>query len=154
MIFRHSADVKPVASAGSADNRRTDMPFINIKVAGQTLAPEQLRRLHVEASGLMAGAMRKKHELTSVLVEQVPVAGWAVNGKPVPIAAHLDVKVTAGTNTAEEKARFVAAATALLRDVLGGDLPVATYVVIDEVPGDAWGYDGLTQEQRRAAQAA
>jgi len=36
----------------------------------------------------------------------------------------------------------------LLKSVVGAAPPVATYVVIDEVPGDAWGYDGLTQAHR------
>ena len=130
------------------------MPFVTIKTAGPGLTASQVERLQTGATRLMAGTMRKKAELTAVLVEQVPATGWSVGGVPVPVAAHLDVKVTAGTNTAEEKARFIAEAAALLKEVLGAEaLPVATYVVIDELPADAWGYDGLTQEQRRIALA-
>lgn len=126
------------------------MPFVNIKVAGPTLTPAQLTRLHDGATRLMAGIMRKKAELTAVLVEPVAAAGWSVGGAPVPVAAHLDVKITAGTNTAEEKAHFLLEASNLLKEVLGADaLPVATYIVIDEVAADAWGYDGLTQDHRR-----
>lgn len=129
------------------------MPFVTIKTAGPALTASQVERLQTGATRLMAGTMRKKAELTAVLVEQVPAAGWSVGGVPVPVAAHLDVKVTAGTNTAE-KARFITEAAALLKEVLGAEaLPVATYVVIDELPADSWGYDGLTQEQRRPAMA-
>ncbi|WP_275477560.1 tautomerase family protein [Aureimonas ureilytica] len=39
------------------------------------------------------------------------------------------------------------------RRALGVDLPLATYVVVDEVPADAWGYAGVTQEARRIAAA-
>ena len=78
---------------------------------------------------------------------------WTIGGEPVPVAAHLDVKVTRGTNTHEEKARFVAAVAAMFRQVLGPDLPLATYVVIDEIEADAWGYDGITQEERRLLRA-
>jgi 4-oxalocrotonate tautomerase len=127
------------------------MPFINVKLAGMTLAPEQTHRLQTEITSLMASVLRKKAELTSVLVEQVPAAGWSIGGKPLTVAAHLDAKVTAGTNTVDEKARFVAAAHALLKAVLGPDLPTATYVVVDELPANAWGYDGLTQAHRAAA---
>lgn len=127
------------------------MPFVNIKVAGPTLAPEQVQRLQQGAVRLMAEVMRKKPELTAVLVERVDAAGWSVGGEPARAAAHLDVKVTAGTNTEAEKARFVADAMRLLRDVLGGDLNPVAYAVVHEVPGDAWGWDGRTQAERAAA---
>ena len=83
------------------------MPFVNIKVAGPTLAPEQVQHLQQDATKLMAEVLRKKAELTAVLIEHVPATSWTVGGKPVSAAAHLDVKVTEGTNTAEEKGLFV-----------------------------------------------
>lgn len=128
------------------------MPFVNIKVIGAALAPEQVRRLQQGATGLMADVLRKKPELTAVLVEQAPAASWAVGGNQVLIAAHLDVKVTEDTNTADEKSRFIAASMELFRSVLGNDLCSVSYVVVHEVPGNTWGWDGLTQAHR--AQAA
>ncbi len=130
------------------------MPFVNIKVAGPSLAPEQVRHLHVEATRLMEQVLRKKGDLTSVLVEQVSAVNWSIGIKPVKAAAHLEAKVTAGTNTPEEKVRFVAEAMALLRSVLGPDLTPVTYVVIHDVPGEAWGYDGRTQADRALAAKA
>ncbi len=128
------------------------MPFVNIKVAGPTLAPEQVQRLQREATRLMADVMRKKHDLTAVLVEQVDGPRWTIGAAPVRAAAHLDVKVTAGTNTADEKRRFVAEVMQLLRSVIGPALDPVCYVVVHEVAADAWGYDGRTQADR-AAQA-
>ena len=131
------------------------MPFVNIKVAGPTLAPEQVRRLQQDATGLMAEILHKNPELPAVLVQQAPAACWTVGGNQVKAAAHLDVKVTEGTNTAEEKERFIAAAMELFRSVLGDALDPVAYVVVHEVPGDAWGWDGLTQAHRaQAAKAA
>lgn len=130
------------------------MPFVNIKVAGPTLAPEQVRDLQQGTTALMAGVMHKKPELTAVLVEQVPAAAWSVAGEQVRAAAHLDVKVTAGTNTEAEKARFVAEAMQLMRGVLGADLNPVAYVVVHEVAGDAWGWDGQTQAGRATAAKA
>ena len=131
------------------------MPFVNIKVAGTTLAPEQVRRLQQGSTGLMADVLRKKPELTAVLVAPAPAAAWTVGGHAVAAAAHLDVKVTEGTNTAEEKGRFIAGAMEMFRSVLGSDLCPIAYVVIHEVPGDAWGWDGLTQAHRaQTAKAA
>ena len=89
--------------------------------------------------------------MTAVLVERVASPAWSVGGESVGVAAYLDVKATAGTNTASEKARFLAEADALLRATLGEALPLATYIVLHEVPADAWGYSGVTQEHRRIA---
>ena len=36
-----------------------------------------------------------------------------------------------------------------LRGVFGSELSSATYIVVDEVPAQSWGYDGRTQESRR-----
>ena len=131
------------------------MPFVHIRLASaRSISPEQVRHLQIEATRLMASVMRKNAELTSVLVEVVPLDGWFIGGQPASIAAHLDVKVTRGTNSSEEKESFIAEATALLREVMSDVLPVATYVVVDEVPADAWGYDGLSQEERRRAAMA
>jgi phenylpyruvate tautomerase PptA (4-oxalocrotonate tautomerase family) len=58
--------------------RKHTMPFVNIKVAGASLAPEQIIRLQAEATRLMAEVMHKKFELTAVLVEQIDAASWTV----------------------------------------------------------------------------
>src|SRR3954463_2922142 len=120
------------------------MPFVHIRIAGPSLAPEQLRRLQQGTTDLMAETLGKDAGLTAVLVEPAPIAGWAVGRRPVATAAHLAAKVTAGSNSAPDKARFIAKAARLLKEVLGSGLPVATYVVVEEIAADAWGYDGLT----------
>src|SRR6516162_10463775 len=109
------------------------MPFVNIKVAGPTLAPEQIQRLQREATRLMADVMHKKHELTAVVVQQVGASRWTVGATPVRAAAHLDVKVTAGTNTSDEKRRFLSEAMQLLRTIIGSGLNPVCYVVVHEV---------------------
>lgn len=124
------------------------MPFVNIKVAGPVLTQDQVRHLQEGATTLMADVMRKKRELTAVLVEQVPISGWSLGANSIGMAAHLEAKVTQGTNTTDEKARFVGEAMSLLRSVLGPDLNPVSYVIVHEVPADGWGYDGRTQADR------
>jgi len=124
------------------------MPFIHVKVAGPQLEKSQTVALQQGITALMAQVLRKKGPLTAVLVEQVPVSGWSIGGEPVARAAQVDAYVSAGTNTPEEKARFVAEAYALLRKVLGSDLPEVSYVLAHDVPMNSWGYGGRTQESR------
>jgi len=125
------------------------MPFVNVKIAGSGIEADQVGRLQSGVTALMADILGKNRDLTAVLIEQVPASGWQVGGRPVAVAAHVQAAITAGTNDTQEKARFVAEANALLHRVLGNALPLATYVVVQEIAADAWGYDGLTQEHRR-----
>jgi 4-oxalocrotonate tautomerase len=59
----------------------------------------------------------------------------------------LAIEVTEGTNTKDEKAEFVAQAFRLLGEAVGNVSP-ASYVMIHDLRGDAWGYGGQTQEYR------
>jgi 4-oxalocrotonate tautomerase len=128
------------------------MPFIHVKVAGP-LEPAQIAALQEGITALMADVLGKNPSLTAVLVEPAATTGWTVGARSVPRAAHVDATVSEGTNTPEQKARFIARTNELLREVLGSELPVVTYVVIHSVPQDSWGYGGLTQAQRAQAAA-
>ncbi len=125
------------------------MPFVTVTLAAPALTAEQVSTLHRSVTDLMAKVLRKRAELTAVLIEETTSASWRVGDQPVVCAAHIEARVTAGTNSPEEKARFIGLADILLRRVLGDGLPLATYVVVQEVAADAWGYGGLTQEHRR-----
>jgi 4-oxalocrotonate tautomerase len=126
------------------------MPFVRMTVSGPALAPEQVSLLHTEMTELMASTLGKRADLTSVLVEQVAIAGWAIGGTPVRVAVHVDATITAGTNSPEQKARFIEETMRLLKSV-GPELHPATYVIVTEVPASSWGYDGRTQESRLLA---
>ena len=130
------------------------MPFVSLKVAGPEIGTGIVAELQREITALMAEVLGKRADLTAVLVEPAPAGGWSVGGAAVMRAAHVEARVTQGTNTAEEKARFVAAAHDLLVRTLPGPLPLATYVVVQEVSADAWGYGGLTQAERARDAAA
>jgi 4-oxalocrotonate tautomerase len=124
------------------------MPFINVKIAGPQLEASQTAAIQHGITALMAELLGKQAELTGVLVEHVAGGAWAVGGQVAARAAHVDATVSLGTNTPAQKAGFIAAANALLRQVLGAELSPVTYVVIRDVAKDSWGYDGLSQEHR------
>jgi len=130
------------------------MPFVHIKVSGPSLSAPKAARLRERATELMEQVMRKKFALTVVAVEQSPPGSWSVGGQQVGAAAFMEVKVTQGTNTAQEKSRFIAEAMNMLREVIGPELDPVAYVVVHEVPAEAWGYDGFTQAHRAQLSAA
>jgi 4-oxalocrotonate tautomerase len=126
------------------------MPFVSVKIAGVEMTPPQKKALQSGLTELMGRVMRKVPALTAVAIERIEPDDWAI-GAAAPTsgrAAHVEVKVTEGTNSPQEMALFINEAHALLKATLG-ELPEATYVVIHEIPAVAWGYGGLTQEARR-----
>lgn len=62
---------------------------------------------------------------------------------------YVNIKITREGATAAQKARLIAGATELLREVLGKN-PATTVVVIDEVDTDNWGIGGEPVTLRRA----
>jgi 4-oxalocrotonate tautomerase len=130
------------------------MPFIRITVIGPTLTLDQIHRLQEGTTDLMTGTMRKPIEGTSVLVEQIHQGGWSIARAQVPIAAQVEVTIGLGTNTPNEKARFMTEMTALLRTVLGREVREETYITSREFSHDSYGRGGLTRaerDQRRTA---
>lgn len=131
------------------------MPFIHIRLSGVDLTAAALESLCRRTRDLMVDLLGKNGGLTSVLVEPVATgAYWTVGSEAPPVAAHLEASITTGTNTAAEKADFIAAAAGMLREACGAGLAVATYVVVREIDGAAWGYDGLSQAARAAVNTA
>jgi 4-oxalocrotonate tautomerase len=143
--------VRGSRTTGTDFEEKVHMPFIRVTALGSTLPPEQISRLGSGITALMEGVLGKKASLTSVLVEQPPAAGWFIDGEPAWIAVQVDANITVGTNSAEEKAEFIDKTMKLLRAVFGSGLSPVTYVIINEIPAQSWGYDGRTQESRRLA---
>lgn len=129
------------------------MPFLNLKIAGHPAAAT-IARLGGELTRLAATVLGKHPEVTAVAIETLPPERWFIGGESLAASGgasfFLDIEITAGSNSAEEKAAFVAAAFAALAAALGGVAP-ASYVVVHELPADAWGYEGRTQAARRQA---
>ena len=131
------------------------MPFINLVVSHR---PDRAlaRTLAQGLAERTTRILRKHADVTAAAVSFADPAHWFAGGSSLEelglASFWLDVKVTAGTNTREEKAAFLADTTAFLRGVLG-PLHEGSYILVHEVPSDAWGYAGLSQG-RRAADAA
>ena len=127
------------------------MPLIQITLAGPQAAPATIQQLQQESTRLMASILRKEAALTVVSVTQLPEGACSANGQAVATSASLQALITAGTNSAAEKAAFIFAAKMLLTATFGpSDAPL--YVALHELPADSWGYDGQTQAARKARQ--
>lgn len=126
------------------------MPILNVKISG-TPSPQTSSRVAETLTDLTVELLKKKRELTAVAIDYVAPAEWFIAGAPVagqPFSTfHVDIKVTEGTNTKDEKAAFVSRVFAAIELIIGPVAP-ASYIVVHEVRGDSWGYQGETQEYR------
>lgn len=130
------------------------MPMISIQYATRRSKPELPREIAETARQLSSEILRKDPEVTAVVVEEIDAAKWFIASKS--LAEHglasfwLDVRITDGTNTREEKAAFIAATFTKMNKLIG-PLHNESYVHVDDVRGDAYGYGGLTQNERLIA---
>ncbi len=129
------------------------MPYINIRI-GCHLKTEQKKKLYEQTTSLMNTVMGKRPEVTVVEIQESEPSQWSTNAIPLtpqdPISAYVDIKITKGTNTEQEKANMISQTVNMLQDVVG-TMQEACYVVIDDMPGHSWGYDGKTQAARAAS---
>ena len=126
------------------------MPMITVQIAGE---PDAVLANQVQETitGLTAELLRKDPGVTAIAIDFIPRRFWFIAGRSAEqrgtSAFFVDVRVTDGTNTKDEKARYVAATFGALSRLLGGVHP-ESYVHVDDVRGDAYGYGGLTQDRR------
>lgn len=127
------------------------MPFAHLRYSADPERPVAPHELADYVTTLTAALLGKQPEVTAVHLEPVPPAQWFIGRRALDAQARasyqLRISVTEGTNTKDEKARYVAAVHEAMQGLLG-PLHPASYVLVDEVRGDAYGYGGLTQERR------
>jgi 4-oxalocrotonate tautomerase len=121
------------------------MPYVNVKL--NVKPSDELRKKIVDrVLENTTNILNKKEDVTSVLVEFISPNSWSVGGKNVP-TFYLDIKITKGTNTKEQRANYIKKCYTDFTEILGEISPVS-YSVIDEVNADSWGFEGVTQEYR------
>ncbi|WP_222984047.1 tautomerase family protein [Flagellimonas meishanensis] len=57
------------------------MPYINIRVTDEQVTQEQKRQLIEGATKLVVDILNKNPQTTHVVIDEVPMANWGVNGK-------------------------------------------------------------------------
>lgn len=129
------------------------MPTLTLRLTGcpeHEGARAQATQLAGALTDLTALHLGKRADLTAVLVQWLPGSQWFIGGQPLSDrqGAQVEIAITEGTNTAAQKAEWMGAVHALLREHLP-DLAEVTYAVVQELPATAWGYGGRTQASRK-----
>ncbi len=130
------------------------MPLITVSYTTSRPSPSLKADIASAVSELTAKILHKDPAVTAIIVKPVDADDWFAGGKSLAeqrLASYwIDVHVTEGTNTKDEKAAYLAAMFRRMAEILG-PLHPETYLHVDEVRGDAYGFGGLTQERRYIA---
>lgn len=123
------------------------MPLLTLSTWPALTQPEQRHAIARELTGHTERLLGKKRALTAVAVLAEP-PGSAAEAGPARATFALEIRITAGTSTAQQKADWIAAAWDTLRRALPDALVEASYVSVLELPADDWGWGGRTQAAR------
>jgi 4-oxalocrotonate tautomerase len=134
--------------------RRTIMPLITVTYSSSHQSASLKSDIAAAVSELTAKILHKHPKVTAIIVKSVDAADWFAGGKSLAeqnLASYwLDIHVSEGTNTKDEKAVYLAAMFKRMGELLG-PLHNESYLHVDEVKGDGYGFGGLSQERRYIA---
>jgi len=126
------------------------MPILNITVSA---TPDRVPARAVSDILMQhtAAILKKAPALTAIAVHYTPREQWFIGGQTLAelgkASFFLDIKISDETNTAAEKADYIAAVYAGLSALLG-EIHEVSYIHIDDARPAAWGWGGLTQQYR------
>lgn len=126
------------------------MPILNVKVS-QPASPELTLAISETLLELTTRILRKKRNLTAIAIDYVAPENWIVGGSSLASQGknsfYFDIKVVDGTNTKDEKAQYIAESFAAFSKLLG-NVHEESYIYVQDVRAEAYGFGGLTQEYR------
>ena len=126
------------------------MPFLRLSLSAPS-SPALTRQVAALLADLTVQLLHKDARLVAVVVDYIDPGNWLVGGQTLTeqclASFFLDIRITEGTNTKEEKAAYQQQVFLQLGALLGPLHPVS-YVCLHEVRAEAYGYGGLSQELR------
>lgn len=127
------------------------MPIITLRL-NRVLSSQEKQKIGEGLSSITKGILGKNEKLIVVRFDMAQSNGqWFNNGdmsQEDGLLFELNIVVTTGTNSQEEKARWIEAAWHQVSDCIGSS-SYPNYICVTEVDGHNWGYNGLTQERRK-----
>jgi 4-oxalocrotonate tautomerase len=130
------------------------MPLITVTVSSPHKTMPAKAAIAAEVGRLSSTILKKDPKVTAIIVTAVPPEDWFCGGRSLAeqklASVWLDIHITDGTNTKDEKAAFIAETYAAFGRLLG-PLHEESYVHVHDVRDDAYGYGGVTQGKRYIA---
>jgi len=126
------------------------MPIINVKL-GTTEDPQLAQKVNESIVALSSAILKKDPRLTAMTVQFIKPEYWFIAGNTLAelnqSSFYFDIKIVDGTNTKDEKAFFIKSCFDKMLGLLGNVHP-ESYIYVEDVNPNAYGFGGYTQEYR------
>ena len=120
------------------------MPIITLSINCELSSNARLATVE-RLTDITSTVLGKKRELTVVRIDTSVSCDFYIAGKPTNYTvAYLEIVITEGSNTPTEKTAWLKATWQMLSETLGIAIQ-PNYILVKEIPGDSWGYNGLSQ---------
>ena len=130
------------------------MPLITVQYSSTKDVPPSKAEIAAAVSELSFNILHKDPKVTAIIVQAVEASDWFAGGRSLAeqklSSVWLDIHITDGTNSKDEKADYIAAVYKRMEELLG-PLHRESYIHVHDVRADAYGFGGLTQERRYIA---
>ena len=130
------------------------MPLIIVRYATDRRSPTLKADIAAAVTKLSSEILHKDAKVTALIVEAADPSDWFAGGATLAeqklASFWLDIHISDGTNTKDEKAAFIAMLFSEMERLLG-PLHNESYAHVHDVRADAYGFGGLTQERRYIA---
>ncbi|HAT55065.1 MAG TPA: 4-oxalocrotonate tautomerase [Lactobacillus sp.] len=126
------------------------MPYLRVRIASHKNSVSS-QEVANTLTNLAVKVLGKAQEAVAVDVHFSDPADWFIAGKSLTsrkqTSFFVEIKITEATNNRDEKAEFVKETFAEMARLFP-DVAETSYVVLQDVASEAWGYGGKTQEFR------
>jgi len=126
------------------------MPYLNLKTTARKKEETTQSIVDILLSNT-TDILGKKEDVTAINIEYLNADTWFIGKNSLKDSSkttfYLDIKITEGTNTKAQKALYIKNVFSKLEELFE-NISKESYIVIDDVKGDSWGFDGKTQEYR------
>lgn len=130
------------------------MPLIIVRYATERRSSTLKADIAAAVTKLSSEILHKDPKVTALIIEAADPSDWFAGGATLAdqklASFWLDIHISDGTNTKDEKAAFIATLFSEMERLLG-PLHNESYAHVHDVRADAYGFGGLTQERRYIA---
>ena len=126
------------------------MPYLRVRIASPktTVTAQKVAAMLTQ---LAVDKLGKASAVAAVDVHFTDPNEWFIGAKSVSetnaTSFCVDIKITESTNSRDDKASFVKATFDQMSQLFP-NVALTSYVVLQDVASDSWGYGGKTQEYR------
>lgn len=126
------------------------MPYLRVRITGSNKEITD-SAIAEELTNLAVAKLGKAAKDAAVDIHRSDPAQWFIGGESLQsldqTSFFVEIKITKSTNTRDQKAAFVRAVFEQM-SAWFKNISKTSYVVVQDISSDSWGFGGKTQEYR------